>query len=167
MYLDSSNIYIFPSSINRPNTFPNSRGLSEDNLTTVIRSAGASKGSFILSEKFDSKGIFEFFIHGYYVRLEGTEASPISFDQSNGAQEIYAVIYVDKSVENFPTLYGEDTTNNVFTAVEFVTAPPTETSVIHAGIPCDVYYLRILKLVGESFVVPSSSLKTIDGGLIE
>lgn len=159
--LHNDKIHIFPSSISRTKN-PTAKIITENNLIKLVTS-NTSLDSFVISESFDKEGIFEFIIHGYYVLLSGAPASPLSFTGDN----VYAHIFIDTSSPTNPQLWGhEELDQDIFTAVQF--------SDVETATPPDLikdtyehYVLCILTKNGNSYDVPWSSKKTIDGGLIE
>lgn len=162
-YLASNKIQVFPISRSRPD-FPYARTLTEDHILDLIRSVAPTK-SFVVSDTFNGRSLFEFIINGYYVALEGSDLSQITFT----GKDVYAHIFIDTTSPTHPQLWGEDN-GDIFKSVYFSDSAIAESpSIISEN--CEHYYLHILTKVtdtnGSIFVVPIESRKTIDGGEIQ
>lgn len=158
MSLKSSNIQVFPTSIARPD-FPYARVFTEEHILSITRNA-APCDSYVITSSYDAKKVFEFVIHGYYVRL----AENTTFTSN----DVYAHIYIDTTSPTNPQLYGVDE-NDVFTGVDFTSTDAANPPAIltQNGSHYEHYCLKILTKESDTYTIPVSSFKVIDGGEID
>ena len=159
MYINAPMIDIFPISKAR-DTFPTARSLSEVNLVKWHRNI-CDKDSFVISKTFNEKESFEFMIHGYYVKLLGSETGTPFSGMPDGP--IYAHIMLDLTDENYPVIYGFDTLQQdgktVYTGVHFTSTPDfSECEIPDPLLTVDEYSLHILNKSGTTYQVPLESL---------
>lgn len=180
-YVKSELIDVFPVSFTRPKA-PLSNVLSERSIRTIMNSLSYTNtlytvtdelgkvdiskktASFVISETFDKTQDFEFLVNGYYVKIAPHSDELFVDDLGNRFVDVYAVLIVDKHDKNYPLLDGVDDIDGNFTGVTFVQ------NINDIQIDNDEkegFYLHILHLDGDSYVIPSSSLKSIDGGYFE
>ncbi len=157
-YLASDRIEVFPSCIKRPD-FPYARVLTEDHILDMIRSVSPGE-SYVISEHYTDSAPLEFVIYGYYVKVHATTTKKHNFDGEN----VYAHIFIDTTSTTHPQLYGTDE-DSIFSGVSFTSsatysAPEGLTNYEH-------HVLHLLKKSGETFVIPSTSQRCVDGGEIE
>lgn len=156
MYLNGSDIHIFPSTITRAHD-SNARLLTEENLRNLLSTSGAPD-SYVISNSYSGGAPLEFVLHGYYVR-----AKNISIVTS--ASNIYAHIFLDTTSDGNYRLWGSES-DGQFTAVTFNDStectPPESISGNYQH-----HYLKILVKEGTSWVIPTESRFILDGGEID
>ena len=157
-YLESTKIEVFPTSIERPG-FPYARVLTEDHILDMIRSAAPAE-SYVLTDTYSNTAPLEFVINGYYVKVNATFSSRHSF----GGNNVYAHIFIDTTSPTHPQLYGTDTGTS-FTAVAFT---DSATLAVPNGLTnYEHHVLHLLQKSGNTFSIPLTSRKCVDGGEIE
>lgn len=161
MYISSNKIEIFPSSIARPD-FPYARILTEDHILDMIRSVAPSD-KYVLTETYTDSTPLEFVIHGYYVKVDASASSKHNF----GGKNVYAHIFIDTLSPTHPQLFGKDTGTSfegvTFSDTETVTAPEA------LGNDYELYTLHLLtrNSTTDTFRIPMTSRKCLDGGEFE
>ena len=118
-YCPSANIFVFPS-VQRTDK-PESRNLSENNLTTMFRSLVSTDATYVISEGDVSNATkFEFVIDGYYFKLTTSGNMYALFNTlSYEGDSLSASITVNAtSGSNFVELQGTDD-DGEYTGVEF------------------------------------------------
>ena len=156
--MESSKIEVFPTSIARPG-FPYARVLTEDHILDMIRSAAPAK-SYVITDTYSDTAPFEFVINGYYVKVDASSSSKHSF----GGNNVYAHIFIDTTSPTHPQLYGTDDGTS-FTAVKFTDSatPPVPNGLTNY----EPHSLHLLQKSGNTFSIPLTSHKCVDGGEIE
>lgn len=128
-YISDSKIFVFPS-VQRTNK-PESRNLSESNLTTMFRSLVSSDSTFVINEgNVDSATVFEFLIKGYYFKITDSSIGSLFSSlygtlPSSGSINLYATITVT-STSGFDEIVGADS-DNKYQGVVFESSPTTGT----------------------------------------
>lgn len=118
-YCPSDNIFVFPS-VQRTDK-PESRNLSENNLTTMFRSLVSTDATYVISEGAVSNATkFEFVIDGYYFKLTPITTMSALFNAlSSFGDSLSASITVNATTgSNFVELQGTDD-DEEYTGVEF------------------------------------------------
>ena len=108
-YCPSDNIFVFPS-VQRTNK-PESRNLSENNLTTMFRSLVSADATYVLNEgSVNGASKFEFVIDGYYFKLTPITSVEALFEAlSDAGDALFASITVSTTTgSNFVELQGVD-----------------------------------------------------------
>lgn len=147
----SSKIKIFPAANRDLQYDSQSRLMSEENVTGIIKSI-ASKDSYVVSELVNDTP-FKFVINGYLVELENVDyARQVASNPDNSiADDLYA--YINIITDNgYPHLSGSDTgasdvEDSIYTGVSFSKKEQED-------VPC-------LQLIGDG-KVPIESLQKFD-----
>lgn len=169
MFVQSEKIHVFPSTIPRTHD-AYARVLTEDHILDVIRSSSVDT-NFVLTNEYKDDQPFEFVINGYYVLLDASSESKhtfATFVPGTVPSNVYAHIFIDTTAHLHPQLAGaDDTDTNEFTGVIFSDSATCNAPAAVSG-HCEHHYLPLLeKTAAGTLVIPASSRRTIDGGLIE